>query len=142
MSFGLKNADATYQRLINRMFSKQIGKTMEVYVDDILVNSLKADDHIKSIDEMLTFSRRYKMKLNPKRCAIRVDSEKFLGYIVDQNGMKANPDEIKALIEKKSLRRIKKVQSLTGQIAALGRFVSPATDKCMFQALKKGKDFV
>ena len=143
MPFGLKNAGATYQRLVNRIFADQIGKTMEVYVDDMLVKSLLATNHVRDLREMFTILRRYKMKLNPNKCVFGVESGKFLGYIVSRRGIEANPEKIKALLEMKSPRRVKEVQSLTGRIAALTRFVSKATDKCQpfFKALKKTDGF-
>ena len=103
---------------------------MEVYADDMLVKSLHATNHIHDLREMFTILRRYKMKLNPNKCVFGVESGKFLGYIVSRRGIEANPEKIKALLEMKSPRRIKEVQSLTGRIAALTRFVSKATDKC------------
>ena len=65
MPFGLKNAEATYQRLVNLMFQKQIGNNMEVYVDDMLVKSKKAGRHVKDLEECFNILRQYKMKLNP-----------------------------------------------------------------------------
>ncbi|KAL5548397.1 hypothetical protein UlMin_003628 [Ulmus minor] len=81
MPFGLKNAGATYQRLVNKMFKDQIGKTMEVYVDDMLVKSLKTEEHIQNLKETFEILRRYKIKLNPSKCAFGVSSGKFLGFM-------------------------------------------------------------
>ena len=83
MPFGLKNAGATYQRLVNRMFSDQIGRMMEVYVDDMLVKSRVALEHIAHLAEMFDILRLYRMKLNPLKCSFRVSLGKFLGYIVN-----------------------------------------------------------
>ncbi|KAM1810239.1 hypothetical protein ACFX12_027024 [Malus domestica] len=74
MSFGLKNARATYQRLVNSMFAEQIGKSMEVYVDDMLVKSKHADQHITNLSETFTILKRYRMRLNPNKCAFGVGS--------------------------------------------------------------------
>ena len=139
MPFGLKNAGATYQRLVNRMFQKQIGATMEVYIDDMLVKSTTADIHIVHLSEAFQILRNYNMKLNPANCAFGVSSEKFLGFIVNHRGIEANPDKIKALLDMPSPSGIKEVQRLIGRIAALSRFVSRASDKCQpfFQVLKK-----
>ncbi|KAL5547002.1 hypothetical protein UlMin_006689 [Ulmus minor] len=143
MPFGLKNAGATYQRLVNKMFKQQIGKTMEVYVDDMLVKSLKADEHINNLREYFEVLREYKMKLNPAKCAFGVTSGKFLGFMVNHRGIEANPVKIQALLDMESPRKVKEVQSLTGRVAALNRFISRTTDKCQpfFRALRKGKDF-
>ena len=139
MPFGLKNAGATYQRLVNRMFQKHIGTTMEVYIDDMLVKSTKSDLHIAHLSEAFQILRNYNMKLNPAKCAFGVSAGKFLGFIVNHKGIEANPDKIKALLDMPSPSGIKEVQRLTGRIAALSRFVSRASDKCQpfFQVLKK-----
>ena len=139
MPFGLKNAGATYQRLVNRMFQKQIGATMEVYIDGMLVKSTKSDLHITHLSKAFQILRNYNMKLNPAKCAFGVLAGKFLGFIVNHRGIEANPDKIKALLDMPSPSGIKEVQRLTGRIAALSRFVSRASDKCwpFFQVLKK-----
>ena len=139
MPFGLKNARATYQRLVNRMFQKQIGATMEVYIDDMLVKSTTANLHIAHLFEALQILRSYNMKLNPTKCAFGVSVGKFLGFIVNHRGIEANPDKIKAVLDMLSPSGIKEVQRLTGRIATLSRFVSRASDKCQpfFQVLKK-----
>ena len=139
MQFGLKNAGATYQRLVNRMFQKQIGMTMEVYIDDMLVKSTTAELHIAHLSEAFQILRSYNMKLNPAKCAFGVSVGKFLGFIVNHLGIETNPDKIKAVLDMPSPSSIKEVQRLTGRIAALSRFVSRASDKCQpfFQVLKK-----
>ena len=83
MTFGLKNAGATNQRLVNRMFQKQIGASMEVYIDDMLVKSTTAELHITHISEAFQILREYNMKLNPGKCDFGVSAEKFLGFIVN-----------------------------------------------------------
>ena len=93
MPFGLKNARATYQRLVNRMFQKQIGTTMEVYIDDMLVKSTTASLHIAHLSEAFQILRDYNIKLNPTKCAFGVSAGKFLGFIVNHRGIKANPDK-------------------------------------------------
>ena len=139
MPFGLKNAGVTYQRLVNRMFQKQIGATMEVYIDDMLVKSTAAGLHITHLFETFQILRDDNMKLNPAKCAFGVSAGKFLGFIVNHRGIEANPDKIKALLDMPSPTGIKEVQRLTWRIAALSRFVSKASDKCQpfFQVLKK-----
>jgi ribonuclease HI len=143
MPFGLKNAGATYQRLVNKMFVNLIGRTMEVYVDDMLVKSLRTNDHVTHLCEMFQILRKHQMKLNPLKCAFGVSSGKFLGYIVNRRGIEANPEKVKALIEMRSPKKPKEVQSLTGRVAALSRFISKATDKCQpfFKILKGGNRF-
>ncbi|XP_074365409.1 uncharacterized protein LOC141706557 [Apium graveolens] len=145
MPFDLINAGATYQRLVNMMFKDQIGRTMEVYVDDMLVKSEVASDHIKHLMEMFNILRRFRMKLNSQKCVFGVESGKFLGFIVNHRGIEVNPAKIKALMDMKSPTNVKQVQSLTGRNSALNRFVSKSSDryKEFFKAIKlAGKDFV
>ena len=139
MPFRLKNARATYERLVNRMFQKQIGTTMEVYIDDMLVKSTTAKLHIDHLFEAFQILRKYNMKLNPSKCAFEVSAGKFLGFIVNHRGIEANLDKIKVALDMPSPSGIKEVQRLTGRIVALSRFVSKASDKCQpfFQVLKK-----
>ena len=139
MSFRLKNAEATYQRLVNKMFNKQIGRNMEVYVDDILVKSKEELAHLDDFRETFTTLKQYQMKLNPSKCVFGVASGKFLGFMVSQRGIKANPEKVQAIINMVSPRTVKEVQKLTGRIAALNRFVSRAMDKCLpfFKTLKQ-----
>ena len=82
MPFGLKNARATYQRLVNQMFSKQIGRNVEVYIDDMLVKSKEEEDHLDDLRETFNTLRQYNMKLNPSKCAFGVSSGKFLRFMV------------------------------------------------------------
>jgi hypothetical protein len=139
MPFGLKNAGATYQRLMNRMFHDQIGRNVEVYVDDMLVKSKEEDDHLHDLGETFKTLRKYQMKLNPSKCAFGVYSGKFLGFMVSQRGIEANPDKIKAILEMQPPKTTKEIQRLTGRVAALNRFMSRSTDKCLpfFKTLKK-----
>ena len=81
MPFGLKNAGAVYQRLVNKMFNKQIGRNMEVYVDDMLVKSIEELAHLEYHKEMFATFKQYQMKLNPNKCVFGVASGKFLGFI-------------------------------------------------------------
>ena len=92
MPFGLKNAGSTYQRLVNMMFADQIGRTMEVYIDDMLVKSLEAEDYISHLQQAFSTLRKYNIKLNPAKCSFGVSSGKFLGYIVTHRGIEANPE--------------------------------------------------
>ena len=139
MPFGLKNAEATYQRLVNRMFSHQIGKNVEVYVDDMLVKIKDEVNHLDDLKETFNTLRKYNMKLNPTKCVFAITLGKLLGFMVSQMGIEANPDKVKAIIEIKSPKTVKEVQSLTGKVEALNRFISRATNKCIpfFKVLKK-----
>ena len=138
MPFELKNAGATYQRLVNKMFCKQIVRNMEVYVDDMLVKSKEEFAHLDDLKETFATLRKYKMKLNPSKCAFGVASGKFLGFMVSQRGIEANLEKVQAIFNMALSKTVKEVQKLTGRIAALNMFVSKAMDKCLpfFKTLK------
>ena len=99
MMFGLKNAGATYQRLMNKMFAHQIGRNDQVYVDDMLVKSCREDDHLDYLKETFDTLRSYNMKHNSSKCAFEVTAGKFLGFMVSQRGIEVNPDKIRAIME-------------------------------------------
>ena len=121
------------------MFSHQIGRNVEVYVDDMLVKSKDEANHLDDLKETFSTLRKCNMKLSPTKYVFTVTSGKLLGFMVSQRGIEANLDKVKAVIEIKSPKTIKEVQILTRKIAALNRFISRATDKCMpfFKVLKK-----
>nr|AAD20101.1 putative retroelement pol polyprotein [Arabidopsis thaliana] len=131
MPFGLKNVGARYQRLVNQMFAPQLGKTMEVYIDDMLVKSTRSADHIDHLKACFETLNKYNMKLNPAKCLFGVTSGEFLGYIVTKRGIEANPKQIRAILDLQSPRNKKEVQRLTGRIAGLNRFIARSTDKSL-----------
>ena len=94
MPFRLKNAGATYQRLVNKMFNKQIGRNMEVYVDDMLVKSKEELADLDDFREMFATLKQYVMKLNPRKCVFGVASGKFLGFMVSLRGIEANLEKV------------------------------------------------
>lgn len=81
------------------MFIKQIGRNVEVYVDDMLVKSLEIQNHLSDLAKTFRTLRQYKMKLNPTKCAFGVSSGKFFGFMVSQRGIEANPEKIRAITE-------------------------------------------
>ena len=109
MSFGLKNAGATYQRLMNKMFARQIGRNVQVYVDNMLVKSLRKDNNLGDLQETFNTLREYNMKLNPNKCVFRVIVGKFLGFMVSQWGIKVNPEKIRAIMELAPPKTVKEV---------------------------------
>ena len=114
MPFGLKNAEVTYQRLMNKMFTHQIGGNVQVYVDDMLVKSLRENDHLDDLQETFDTLRSYNMKLNPSKCVFGVTADKFLGFMVSQRGIEINSEKVRAIMELGPLRTVKEVQSLNG----------------------------
>ena len=131
MPFGLKNAGATYQRMIQTCLEKQISKTVEAYVDDIVIKTR----HVKTlIDDLhLTFDnlRAYDIKLNPEKCVFGIPAGKLLGFIVSNRGIEANPAKIRALSQVDIPRDLKQIQKLTGCVAALSRFISRLGEKAL-----------
>ena len=103
MPFGLKNMGPTYQRLVIKMFRPLLGNTMEVYIDDMLVKSKEHPDHAKHLQETFELLRAYRMKLNPSKCAFGVGTGRFLGFMVTQRGIEANPLQLKAILESPAL---------------------------------------
>ncbi|KAK2397192.1 hypothetical protein QL285_058795 [Trifolium repens] len=144
MPFGLKNAGATYQRLMDRVFSEQIGKNLEVYIDDMVVKTTEKGEHDQDLSDILASVRKYNMRLNPTKCSFGVLSDKFLGFMLTNRGIEANPDKCQAIIDMRSPTSVKEVQQLTGRIAALSRFLSCAGEKAFhfFSTLKKSERFV
>ena len=137
--FGLKNAGATYQRLMNKMFTHQIRRNVQVYVDDMLVKSLRENDHLDDLQKTFDTLRSYNMKLNPSKCVFGVTTGKFLGFMVSHKGIEVNSEKVRAIMELEPPRTMKEVQSLNGKIAALSKFVSKVMDKCLpfFCTLRK-----
>ena len=109
MPFGLKNTGVTYQRLVNQMFSRQIGQNIKVYVDDMLVKSRKAELHLDDLRETFDTLRKYQMRLNPAKCVFGVSLGKFLGFMVSQRGIEANPEKVKTILDMTSLRSAQEV---------------------------------
>ncbi|KAL0413571.1 UNVERIFIED_CONTAM: Retrovirus-related Pol polyprotein from transposon gypsy [Sesamum radiatum] len=124
ITFELKNECATYQRLVNRMFKDLIGKTMEVYLNDMLIKNKKEVDHLTHLQAAFEVMRRYGMKFNPAKCTFGVRGETFLGYMVSEKGTEANLEKIKAIMHIGSPKTIKDVQKLTGKVASLARLIS------------------
>ncbi|KAL0445067.1 UNVERIFIED_CONTAM: Retrovirus-related Pol polyprotein from transposon.6 [Sesamum latifolium] len=110
MPFGLKNIGATYQRLVDKIFRPQIGRNVEVYVDDMLVKSKKIEDHVADLEETFAVLRKYRLKLNPAKCAFGVQGGCFLKFMVTQRGIEANPLKIKVILDMKAPACVNEVQ--------------------------------
>ncbi|GKB20943.1 reverse transcriptase domain-containing protein, partial [Tanacetum coccineum] len=138
MPFRLKNAGTTYQRLIDPTFQSQIGRNSEAYVDDMVIKS--NDDTMLLVDVAETFDnlKRINMKLNPKKYSFGVEEDKFLGYMVTSEGIRANPKKNKALANLQSPLSLKEMQSLAGKLVALNRFLAKSTERALpfFNTLK------
>jgi hypothetical protein len=124
MSFGLKNASATYQRAIHACFKRQLNKNVEAYMDDVVVKTRNSKTLIANLEETFASLREYRWKLNPNKCVFGVPSGKLVGFIISHRGIEADPEKISAITNMRALTCIKDVQKLTGCMAALNRFIS------------------
>ena len=129
MPIGLKNAGATYHRLVTKMFRPLLSSTMEVYIDDMLVKSKQCPDHAAHLQQTFDLLREYGMKLNPLKCAFGVSADRFLGFMVTQRGIEANTAQIKAILQLSAPSSKKMIQQLTSRLADVGRFVSRFTNR-------------
>ena len=109
MSFGLKKANVTYQRLVNKVFVDKIGRSMEVYVDDILVKSSTIEQHIEDLTDTFASLHLHNMRLNPEKCAFEVEAGKFLGFMVSHRGIEINLKKIQAILEMPSPKSVKNI---------------------------------
>ncbi|XP_075473370.1 uncharacterized protein LOC142504379 [Primulina tabacum] len=137
------NAWATYQRLMNKVFEKQLGRNMEVYVDDILAKSKEVVNFIIDMEETFATLMHYGIKLNPAKCIFGVKSGKFLGFIVTDRGIEVNQEKVKSVLCMASPRSVKEVQKLIRRIASLSRFISRSAHRSypFFQVLRKAQQF-
>ena len=117
MTFGLKNAGAMYQRAMNYIFHDLIGKLVEIYIDDVVVKSTLAGGHLEDLRKVLERTRKFGLKMNPKKCAFGVSAGQFLGFLVHERGIEIG-FKIKPPTTKKEL------QKLIGKINFVRRFIS------------------
>ena len=125
------------------MFELQLGKNIEVYIDNKVVKSKVVSEHVGDLVNIFEILREHKLRLNASKCSFGVGSGKFLGYMVTYRGIEVNPNQVKAINSLQPPRNPKEVQKLTGMTAALNRFISRSTDMCrpFFQLLNKWKRF-
>jgi hypothetical protein len=124
ISFGLKNAGATYQRAIQMCFADQLHRNVEAYVDDMVIKTRNPDGLIADLEETFSSLRKFQWKLNPAKWFFGVPSGKLLRFIVSNRGLEANPVKISAITDMGAPATIKDVQKQTGCMAALNRFIS------------------
>ena len=125
------------------MFEAQMGKNIEVYIDDMMVKSKIVSEHVGDLTNIFKILRGHQLRLNASKCSFGVGSGKFLGYIVTHRGIKVNPDQVKAINSSQPPQSCKEVQKLTGMTVALNRFISRSADRCrpFFLLMNKWKDF-
>ena len=112
MPFGLKNVGSTYQRMMTRMFEPQLGKSIEVYIDNMVVKSKVVSEQVGDLRNIFEILRKHKLCLNASKCSFGVGSSKFLGYMVTHQGIEVNPDQIKAINSLQPPRNPKSSRSL------------------------------
>ena len=144
MPFGLKSAQATYQRCVQNCLHNQIGRNVHAYVHDIVVKSRKKETLIDDLKETFDNLRVYKMILNQAKCVFGVPAGRLLGFLVSNRGIEANPEKIKAITSLAKPACVNDVQHLAGRIAALNRFISWLGEKAipLYQMMKKTGNFV
>src|SRR5579883_2025409 len=120
-------------------FRDQVGTSVEVYVDDIVVKSKKVDDLIPDLEHTFANLRRFRVKLNPEKCVFGVPKGKLLGFVVSERGIEANKEKITAITSMGPIGNLKGVQRLTGCFVALSRFISRLGERGMplYKLLKK-----
>ena len=143
MPFGLKNARATYQRMMTGMFREKISHTVEMYIVDMVVKSKEDYGHVSDLADIFEVLRWHKLHLKSNKCVFSVGAGKFLGYMITHRGIEVNPDQISVIKWLKPPSNPKEVQVLIGMLAALNRFASKSIDRChpFHPLLKKWRGF-
>ncbi len=114
MSFGLKNAGATYQRMVNTLFKSQIGWSMEVYIDNMLIKGREFEEHLDNLQKAFDTLRSIRVRLNPAKCTFGARSGRFLGFLVSAQGMEIHPDYLKSIMVLRPLPRLRPCSHLLG----------------------------
>jgi hypothetical protein len=141
MPFGLKNAGATYQRMMQNCLGSLIGRNIQVYIDDIVITTREEKSLIGDLAETFDNLTKFKLKLNPTKCSFGVSAGQLLGFLVSARGIEANPEKIQAIITMGKPTKLHDVQKLAGRVAALSRFVARLGEKALpFYALMKKSD--
>src|SRR6187455_2996599 len=143
MPFSLRNAGATYQRCMNHVFGEYIGRTVEAYVDDIVVKTRKASDILSDLGATFRCLKAKGVKLNPKKCVFGVPRGMLLGFIVSERGIEANPEKIAAITSMGPIKDLEGIQRVMGCLAALSRFISRLGERGLplYRLLRKTKCF-
>ena len=130
MPFGLKNAGSTYQRMMTRMFEPQLGKNIEIYIDDMVVKSKVEFKHVDDLGSIFEILRKHRLRLNASKCSFGIGSGNFLGYMVTHCIIKVDHNQIRAINNLQPPQDPKEVQKLIGMTAALNQFIFRSTDRC------------
>jgi len=141
MSFGLKNAGATYQGVMVALFHDMMHKEIEVYVDDMITKSRTEDEHLVNLQKLFERLWKYQLRLNPAKCTFGVKSGKLLGFIISQKGIEMDPDKVKAILEMPEPCTEKQVRGFLGCLNYIARLISQLTATCepLFKLLRKNQ---
>jgi hypothetical protein len=141
MPFGLKNTGATYQRMMQNCLGCQIGRNIQVYIDNVVITTRNEESLINDLQETFDNLDRYKLKLNPIMCSFCVSAGQLLGFLVSARGIETNPEKIQAILTMGKPTKLHEVQQLAGRVGALSRFVARLGEKALpFYALMKKSD--
>ncbi|KAL4011296.1 hypothetical protein IC575_028350 [Cucumis melo] len=130
MPFGLKNAGATYQRAMVTLFHDLMHKEIEVYVDHIIAKSRLEEKHMVTLRKLFERLRKFQLKLNLAKCIFVVSSGKLLGFIVSHEGIKVDPDKIKAIVGLRPPKTQREVRNFLGRLNYIAQFISYLTQTC------------
>jgi hypothetical protein len=146
MTFGLKNASATYQRAMNYIFHELINKIVEIYIDDIVIRSLDHESHLDGVRKTLECTQKHGLKMYRNKCAFGVSAGVFLGFLVHEGGIEVGKKSMKAIDEVFPPTNLKELQSLLGKINFVRRFISNLSQKVLpfspLLRIKKDHKFV
>jgi hypothetical protein len=124
MTFGLKNTGATYQRAMNHIFHDLIGNLVEIYIDDVVVKSASVEGHLDDLRRVLERTRKFGLRMNPKKCAFGVSAGQFLGFLVHERGIEIGLKSQEAVRTMVPPTTKKELQQLIGKINFVRRFIS------------------
>ena len=139
MSFGLKNAGATYQRAATTLFHDMMHRDVKVYVDDMIVKSQGRAYHLETLERFFERIRKFQLRLNPKKYTFGVTSRKLLGHMVSERGIEVDPDKVKAILDMLAPKTKKEIMGFLGRLQYINCFIARLTNICepIFHLLRK-----
>lgn len=141
MPFRLKNAGATYQRMATTLLHDMMHQEVEVYVDDMIVKSETREGHLPNLRKFFKRIRKYKLRINPRKCTFGVTSGKLLGFLVTNRGIEVDSVKVKAILEMPPPKTEKEIRGFLGRLQYISRFIARLTSTCepIFKLLRKGE---
>ena len=141
MPFGLKNARATYQRMVMALLHDMMHNEVEVYVDDIIVKSKDSGSHTINLRKFFERIKEYRLRLNPQKCTFGVTTKKLLNFLVIDKGIEVDPSKIKAILEMPPPKSEKEIRGFLGRLQYISQFIAKLTSTCepIFKLLRKNE---